>query len=242
MDYINWIVRRLPSIPFVRLPDPRPNEPVITLTLTHYAQNPVAPPPRPIGAAGRKKAGRPPVRRSIGGPSNGAPGAPAALGSGKEPSSVPVPTGIDSAAHSDVQTPQSSSPQGSRSPSTDTPLLTQEPLFSGADRGKLLMEQRDPFPRSFGRTIPTLNGHQKNDAPAAESSMSASLNGRDQPSTSESLSLPQKRKLSIETLSTPAPKIAKAALPSPTTGMSNSRPQAVVTPRIEALIAPSSAS
>lgn len=235
----------MPSIPFVRLPDPRPNEPVITLTLTHYAQNPVVPPPpRPLMAAGRKKAGRPPVRRSIVGAPSDAPGAPTALGNSKEP--LRVPTRTDSTTHSEAHTPQSSPPKRSRSPSTDAPSSAPDSVFSehasNIARGKLFPEQRDPYAGPNGRTIPALSGHHNNDLPVAESSMSTPLNGRDQSSATGSPSIPQKRKLSIETLSTPAPKIAKAALPSPTAGMSNSRPHAVVTPHIEALIAPSSAS
>lgn len=251
VDYINWILRRSPTMPMIRLPDPRPNEPVVTLTIMKWTQTQIAPQHSANSQAFKRKPGRPPTKR-LNDPPNGVP--------------TPVPNGakVSDLCSQTTATSAGNTP-GSDSPRSNSPHVS---LASSSNAGDIVM---------LAEASPGKNGSVKSDSSRINgSSMLKTANTTEtQPPrqnhyTFSSPSIPaspnstplvsasahsvseleieaKKRRISDADLaSQPVSKAAK--LETDTVGATSIRsistssirnPQHVVTPRIEALVSPS---
>lgn len=241
VDYINWIVRRLSSIPFVRLPDPRPNEPIITLTLIRWSQNPMAPPPpRPI-ISSRKRPGRPPTKR----PTDPVNGTPVVVVGGNTPSSSNASSPTPNGTEKDVNSVRPSSSVISTRRYTDvtatgrpsSPPRDSYGSLTDADLATLIGLRLDGSPPFSGREW---SFHSLPQEPQAEHLTYLPKRPGD---PTVRVYFPTKRKLSSDSTPLPSAKTAKITASSSPGAASSEVPQhTVITPRIEALVAPTSAS
>jgi hypothetical protein len=262
-------------MPIIRLPDPRPNEPVITLTLVRWSQNPTLPrPPSPMTMSGKRKPGRPPTKR----PTDPINGTPIAMMSGSKPPETQSVNGTAAASNSAMASPspRSSSPQVSSDPASATgDALSFETPFATRDApGQYVFPARHSpvqLPRSRSNLHASVAGkpepeymlgesvdagatpnviakeHAQNDeltsgAGHAFLAVTPDDASRHRELPADAASEARKRKASNDTYPQPPPKAAKVIPDSPTDGNAvhiESRPP-VVTPRIEALVAPTS--
>lgn len=258
VDDINWILRRSPTMPMIRLPDPRPNEPVVTLTIMKWTQTQNTPSPQANSQAFKRKPGRPPTKR-LNDPPNGV---PTPVPNSSKVSDLGSQTTVASASDTPgSDSPRSNSPHISSTSASvvgETSSLTEISIVrnginTNSDRlnGSSSTEPQTPYKNYLPIQIPPRSNGHITQPPVTVASLppapSASASDR---AVSESESDARKRRISDAALaSQPVAKAAK--LDSDTLSTASIRSisppsihntPVVVAPRIEALVSATQAS